>query len=235
MSEELEEAAPPPPGAVSPPAAIVRGVIDGLYEGRFAPGQRLVEADLVARFGASRGSVREALARLEAAGVVRLTRNKGASVRMLSRREARDIIVLSEVLNGLIFRLAAENIARPGVAKQAQSAYEQLQSSRSAPKFIDQVRARNAYYRVLVEIGGNREIARVLPMTDVHLTRTQFRGYDFAYERERFDLYEDLHEAILGGDGVRAEALGRARSRLFLKDLETLPDHAFANEDELES
>jgi DNA-binding GntR family transcriptional regulator len=45
----------------SPREHIVRDIIGGLYEGRYVPGQRLVEADLTRQYDASRGPVREAL------------------------------------------------------------------------------------------------------------------------------------------------------------------------------
>lgn len=210
---------------------IARQIIDGLYEGRFVPGQRLVEADLMERYQASRASVREALSRMEAAGVVQLSHNKGASIRALSRREARDIVVVTEVLNGLMARLAAQNIGQPGAAALVRGAYKALQATRTAASFAERVRIRNGYYRALIEVGGNLELTRVLANTDVHLIRTQFVQYDFDYERRRFELYRDLNRAVLAGNADQAEALGRARSRLLRDGLEALPDEAFAQKD----
>ena len=45
------------------PGVVYRGIVDGLYRGRYVPGQRLVEADLTRDFEVGRGSVREALLR----------------------------------------------------------------------------------------------------------------------------------------------------------------------------
>ncbi|MGI3899226.1 MAG: GntR family transcriptional regulator [Janthinobacterium lividum] len=53
---------------------------DDIVFGRLNPRERLVEADLVQRFGSHRAAVREALAALEQAGLVDRQRNKGASV-----------------------------------------------------------------------------------------------------------------------------------------------------------
>ena len=44
--------------------AVARAVISGLYEGRFTPGQRLVEPDMISTFQVSRSTVREALTKL---------------------------------------------------------------------------------------------------------------------------------------------------------------------------
>ena len=56
------------------------------------PGQRLVEVDLAAQFGVSRNSVREALQRLAAQGLVDLFRNKGAAIRTLSPQETLEVL-----------------------------------------------------------------------------------------------------------------------------------------------
>jgi DNA-binding GntR family transcriptional regulator len=86
---------------------VVRSMLEGLYQGRYVPGQRLTEGDLMRTFAVSRGSVREALNRLEAEGVVTLTRNKGAYIRALTRSDADDALAIVEVVIGLAARLAA--------------------------------------------------------------------------------------------------------------------------------
>jgi DNA-binding GntR family transcriptional regulator len=51
---------------------ILRAIIRSLYEGRYDLSQRLIEAELTAAHGVSRGPVREALNRLAAMGIVEL-------------------------------------------------------------------------------------------------------------------------------------------------------------------
>ena len=58
---------------------VILAVKDAIREARYAPGQRLVEPELVREFGVSRGSVREALRRLAAEGLVEWERFRGAS------------------------------------------------------------------------------------------------------------------------------------------------------------
>jgi DNA-binding GntR family transcriptional regulator len=66
--------------------------------GGFAPGDRLVEADLAARFGVSKTPVREALLTLEAEGMVVLRPHRGAEVSPLTVEEWNDLIFLRDVL-----------------------------------------------------------------------------------------------------------------------------------------
>src|SRR5690606_34452751 len=58
---------------ISSPDGVFNEILNGLYDGRYVPGQKLIESDLTDRFKVSRGSVREALKRLAAEGVVQLT------------------------------------------------------------------------------------------------------------------------------------------------------------------
>ncbi len=66
--------------------------------GGFAPGDRLIEADLAARFGVSKTPVREALLTLEAEGLVVLRPHRGAEVTRLSVEEWRNLIFMRDVL-----------------------------------------------------------------------------------------------------------------------------------------
>jgi DNA-binding GntR family transcriptional regulator len=66
--------------------------------GGFSPGDRLIEADLAAKFGVSKTPVREALLTLEGEGLVVLRPHRGAEVTRLSAAEWSDLIFLRDVL-----------------------------------------------------------------------------------------------------------------------------------------
>jgi DNA-binding GntR family transcriptional regulator len=66
--------------------------------GRFAPGSRLTEDDLMSRHGASRHYVRQALVQLERQGIVQREKNVGATVRSYSPSEVRQIYEVREML-----------------------------------------------------------------------------------------------------------------------------------------
>jgi DNA-binding GntR family transcriptional regulator len=71
------------------------------------PGERLVEAALCERLGASRFNVRAALQDLAAEGLVEVQRNKGAQVRKVSIDEAIEITEVRMVIEGLVAARAA--------------------------------------------------------------------------------------------------------------------------------
>jgi DNA-binding GntR family transcriptional regulator len=226
----------PKPRSVSPtqssPHRVYSGVMTGLYEGRFAPGQRLVEADLSQMYGVSRNSVREALHRLAAERIVSLNLHRGAQIRLLSRNEAQNILELLELLIGLSAKLAAQRIQHKNSQKLFAGVLNNLLSFEKRPDSIDLLKARNAFYRTLVDIGGNNELGRVLPSMHVHLLRVQFRSFRPGTQQESFADYERIGEAVLEGNPRRAELAAQAHVRRIAKVLDQLPDDAFAHSDE---
>jgi DNA-binding FadR family transcriptional regulator len=75
-----------PQGTRRPSAVeqVVNSLFSGLMSNRFAPGQRLIEVDLTAEYGVSRGTLREAFRRLAADGLIEIVPHRGAIVRRLS-------------------------------------------------------------------------------------------------------------------------------------------------------
>lgn len=72
-----------------------------IFDGELPPGSPLREVDLAARLEVSRGPIREALARLEREGLVRIQWHRGATVTTLSATDAEELYTLREALERL--------------------------------------------------------------------------------------------------------------------------------------
>ena len=213
---------------VSSSDQIFREIVQGLYHGRYVTGQRLIELDLTRDFGTSRGTVREALKRLAAEGIVTLSLHRGAQIRRLTRTEVRDMLALLEVLIGFAAHLAAEHITEGANATSFAASFRALMSYKTRPDSFDLLRARNRFYRSLVDIGNNGELRKVLVRYQVHLLRVQFRPYQAEIETERFVDYQKMGDAVLAGDARRAEAAARRHVRQISAAFERLPPAAFS-------
>jgi DNA-binding GntR family transcriptional regulator len=92
--------------------AVVESLTDALrreiLDGELAAGARLVEADLCARYGVARHSLRAALRALAAEGLVRVEPNRGARVARLSADEITWLYELRAALELEAARLALE-------------------------------------------------------------------------------------------------------------------------------
>ncbi len=79
-------------------ADVTKALEEDIIFGRLPPGTRLVEDNLMGRFGITRHSVRQVLYELEREGIVTRERNKGAAVRSLLASEVRQIYQVREML-----------------------------------------------------------------------------------------------------------------------------------------
>jgi len=205
----------PPSG----PEALVRDILQGLAEGRHVPGQRLAEPDLMTRYGVGRSTVREALGRLAAAGLVTLAPHRGAQIRWLTRRGAGDVLRVAQPLLALAARQAAEAVAAgadPAPLMAAAAAYDAAAT--------DRPRARARYYRALTQLAGNAELDRLLPLLQVHLVRAQIRHTRPAGQRPR------ILAAIAAGQPDAAAAAALAHVGALIAALPGVPESAFAPE-----
>jgi DNA-binding GntR family transcriptional regulator len=107
MSVALDAAKPLEPIASGPSltGATVELLRERILNGSFAPGVRLVEAEIARQLGISRGPVREAIAMLRAEGLVHELARKGSFVAQLSVDDVREIYELRAALEGQAARL----------------------------------------------------------------------------------------------------------------------------------
>jgi DNA-binding GntR family transcriptional regulator len=105
--------------------AVRQQIRAAILGGDFAPGQRLIEADLCERFDASRFQIRGALAELAAQGLIEFQRHRGARVRAVSLAEALEITEVRRLLEGLVAARAAETIT-PAGAEELQEIISQM-------------------------------------------------------------------------------------------------------------
>jgi len=206
---------------------IVRDVLRGLYEGRYVAGQRLVEPDLVTRYNVSRSSVREAIKRLAAQGVVEAQHNRGARIRQLTRKEARNILMITEVIVGLAARLAAENIDRDGARADLEEALAALMDANTDDNRYDFVRMRNRFHRTMARISGSPELEQTLANLQVHLVRNRL----VMKPEDRAASYKRIADAILNGDGMAAEDAARRHVRVMIDLLDQVYVPPFLGEE----
>ncbi len=214
---------------LSSPDQVVAALIRGLQDGRYVPGQRLIEADLTNDLKVSRGPIREALKRLAAEGLVSLIPHRGAYIRALARDEVHHMLLVQEMLTGLAARLAASVIGQGNNRAEFDEAYQRLLVFRDHAESIPFLEERSRFYNTMIRIGGNLELGRMMPAMQIHLLRMQFHQHLTPKDRARqFKEYDALVAAILEGNQNEAEKLMRLHIRRTRLSIERLPDEAFA-------
>jgi len=97
-----------------------------ILDGEYPPGTHLQQDELCARFGVSRTPVREALRKLQATNLVDLVPNRGATVRVPSRKELVEVYALRAELEGFACQLAAPNVG-PAALEELDRAQEEME------------------------------------------------------------------------------------------------------------
>ena len=94
---------------------VSKEIEEAILSGRFKPRERLIEMDLISRFGVSRTVIREALKKLEAKGLIRTTPYRGAVVADLTVEEIEEIYFVRAELEKIAARLVLEHITQSEV------------------------------------------------------------------------------------------------------------------------
>lgn len=98
---------------------IIQEIEYSIMVGEFRPKQKLVETDLMQRFSAGRGVVRDSLKILADRGLVVRNENRGATVIELSAKEIRDLYFLRSHLEGIGAELAFDRISSKDIEQMS--------------------------------------------------------------------------------------------------------------------
>jgi DNA-binding GntR family transcriptional regulator len=148
------------PGPAVPVASLVDRLRAAIVLGTVAPGERLVQADLAARFGVSRIPLREALYALQGEGLVVIEPNRGTICRPLEARDLADLYTLRIALEQLAVTAAAERFVDLRAATDRMSV---LALAAHAAGDLNRMIALDCdFHAALAEGAGNVHLARAL-------------------------------------------------------------------------
>jgi DNA-binding GntR family transcriptional regulator len=82
---------------------------DAIWEGRFAPGERIAEEEIAKSLGVSRTPVRDALRRLQERGMLVVGASRSLIVAELSTPQVLELYAMREILEGSAARFAAQH------------------------------------------------------------------------------------------------------------------------------
>jgi len=185
---------------------------EGIHSGRFVPGQRLIEADLMKEFGASRSRIREAFRRLESDQLILIEKNRGASVRRISRKEVSDTL---EVLLATALAIAEKVTARveqPEVREAIKRSLSIAKRFRHRVSEVDQARQymnENArFWDALIALCDNKVLSETRLRLETTLFRLALEGARVATRRDRWIVrHEDILRTILARNKPRVRRL----------------------------
>jgi DNA-binding GntR family transcriptional regulator len=193
-----------------------------ILRGEYAPLQRLIETELIERYGTTRFVLRNALTRLATEGLIELQPNRGARIREISAAEAIEITEIRRAVEALVAARAAQRITDDEITELAA-----LGAAMSAAvEQMDMV----GYSELNAQLHGTvRRIAhhgtatRIIEQLHGQMVRHQFR-LSLVPGRPSVSLPEHLAiiDAVCARDPERAEQAMRTHLDSVLKMLTTV-------------
>jgi DNA-binding GntR family transcriptional regulator len=143
-------------------AAIQSAILDGSLR----PGDRLRIEDLSATLHISPTPIREALSRLEAAGLAEYVAHRGSRVSEVSASEFRELYELRFILEPLAVSKAAERF-NSETARSARGHLERMQAALGNGSLHEAWEAHTAFHFTLYQAAGSRWLDRLItPLWD---------------------------------------------------------------------
>lgn len=198
-------ASSPATGNASAAARIEAALRQEVAQGALAPGERLDETRLAARFGTSRTPVREALGRLVAQGVLRGAPGRGVRVAEYSHEELAQMFEAMQEIEAVCARLASQRLTLMGRSRleAAQRACAAAAEEGDVPAYIAANEAFHAEIYAATQNPYVREIAG-----EFRRRTGPFRAKKFASKADLLASvagHEALLAAILSGEGGTAQ------------------------------
>ncbi|NBF04024.1 FCD domain-containing protein [Pseudomonas sp. Fl5BN2] len=205
-----------------------------IASGELAAGERLMEVPTAELFGVSRMPVRMAFRTLEQEGLLVRFGGRGFQVRSVSAEEIAGAVEVRGVLEGLAARQTAER----GLSSEARAILERclvqgdglFDKGYVSEEDLEVYHDLNMrFHQVIVAGSGNPAIADALARNDhlpfASVTALAVDRQDLAREYRRFNYahmqHHSVFDALVNGQGARAEALMREHANATLRYAET--------------
>lgn len=180
----------------------IRGQI---LDGKLRPGERLVEDRLSAELGVSRVPIREALRELSAEGLVRIERNRGASVTEVTPAMVGELVEVRALLEGLNARLAAQR-HDPEIVGQLSEILARGNEAAEAGSTEQLARLNAEFHDRLAEASRNAVLSDVMRGLRER-TSLAFAINGRSRAREDWAEHSGILAAVIAGDGELAALL----------------------------
>jgi len=173
---------------------------DAIIDGTLEPGERLVDGELSGWLGVSRTPIREALARLEAAGLVETKPGRYTMVSPIDPRTLADAQEVTAAMNELAVRTAVPILTDADLTGMRAANDTFAEALRNGDVVVAVV-ADDAFHRIPVDRAGNAAIRTVLDQYTPVLRRVErirfasLRGRDSVAQHARIIAFAEAGDA----------------------------------------
>ena len=132
-----------------------------LLDNKYYPGYQALEQEIAADLGVSRTPVREALIRLQHEGLVKLIPRRGVRIVPIVAADMKEIYDILTSLESMAAELLARQNPSRADLEPMRSATERMEKALAKDDLEAWAKADEQYHRCLIELCGNRRLARM--------------------------------------------------------------------------
>jgi DNA-binding GntR family transcriptional regulator len=157
---------------------VYEAIRQGILDGEYPAGYRLVFDQLAQDFGVSAVPVREAARRLEAEGLVEFTPNRGAQIARIDTREYRETLETLAYLEGTATAMSAANMDQ-ATLESAKSLNTQMSDLLESGTFLGPLfsKLNGQFHERLCSHAGNTHLMDLLVREQQRMTLIRRGGY----------------------------------------------------------
>jgi len=197
------------------PEWLVLKVINGVRNGTFVPGQRMLEKDLASHFGVSRAPVRDAMHRLESLGVLERPGPRGFCVTHWTDHDRAEVLAIVDALILASIELAIDRLTEEDFAAlDAIVASVRAMSGAGGPG-VGLSSQDALFHRIIAVASGNRRLLALIDNLSVPLGL--YGGTADYYSPEE---WVRIHGALL--ETLKQRDLDAAIAQFWINKRETL-------------
>ena len=185
---------------VSLPEAVGRALRHRILNNELPADTRLVEANLAAEFGVSRGTIRDAMRSLQSEGLIAIVPRRYSIVTRMSAEDAEDVCYARYVLEDASLVSGLPN--RDELAAGLRKALEEMEAGARADDLDAVVDSDTKFHALLVGVSGRRRLKNLWSMLNSQmgaLMRSSMERRGISLD-DAVDRHRSLLEAVETGD-----------------------------------
>jgi DNA-binding GntR family transcriptional regulator len=189
---------------------VVNAIVSEIVDGELPSNSRLIQDELARAYGVSRQPVQQALLLLRDRGLVREAAGRGLIVAPIDPDFVRRLYEVRAMLDGLAARLAAERGAERA-KREGQAYLEMGRAAVASGSLNEQIEADMKFHAFINELSENSLIGETTAPHWPYLRRVmgEVLRDDVQMPQTILGEHVAILDAIIAGDGMRAEALSR--------------------------
>ena len=182
-------------------------------------GQRLVEQDMIDRFGIGKTPLREIYQELQRDELIEIIPQFGTRVVTLDIQTLKEVVQIRKALEGLCAELASQNISSEEIDQLSQileKAKEMESDHSDSLKILSQYDT--DYHQIIYRAAQNKQLIKVIQSLLYKMSMYWFQsGFSIEDFREQFEELEDLLQALKERNASKAKKIMEKHIDHFLK------------------